>query len=110
MSEALWSLERNCSGTVVGLQLLVCLFVNRSTLLVKTVFKSLFCFSNVLFVAAVAVSHVNNVFRVAVYMIGNMSSFEGRMKCVTGTSVCYVVTTELSSHRKDPWVVLCRIT
>ena len=54
-------------------------------------FKSSFCFSNVLFVAAVAVYHVNNVFRVKIYMMSNMSSFAGRMKCVTGTSVCYVV-------------------
>ena len=40
--------------------------------------------------AAVAVCHVNNVFRVTVYMMSNMSSFAGRMECVTGTSVCYV--------------------
>ena len=53
------------------------------------VFKSSFCFSYV--VAAVAVYHVNNVFRVTVYMMSNMSSFAGRMKCVAGTSVCYVV-------------------
>ena len=58
---------------------------------VKKVFKSSFCFSYVLFVAAVAVYHVNNVFRVTVYMMSNMSSFTGRMKCVAGTSVCYVV-------------------
>ena len=58
---------------------------------VKTVFKSSFCFSYVLFVAAVAVHHVNNVFRVTVYMMSNMSSFAGIMKCVAGTSVCYVV-------------------
>ena len=57
---------------------------------VKTVFKSSFCFSYVLFVAAVAVYHVNNVFRVTVYMMSNMSRFASRMKCVTGTSVCYV--------------------
>ena len=42
----------------------VCLFVNCSAVLVKTVFKSSFCFSYVLFVAAVAMYHVNNVFRV----------------------------------------------
>ena len=36
---------------------------------VKTVFKSSFCFSFVLFVAAVAVYHVNNVFRVTVLSI-----------------------------------------
>ena len=58
---------------------------------VKTVFKSSFCFSYVLFVAAVAVYDVNYVFRVTVYMMSNMSSFAGRMKCVAGTSVCYVV-------------------
>ena len=58
---------------------------------VKTVFKSSFCFSCVLLVAAVAVYHVNNIFRVTVYMMSNMSSFGGRMKCVAGTSVCYVV-------------------
>ena len=60
-------------------------------MLVKTVFKSSFCFSYVLFVAAVAVYHVNNVFRVTVYVMSKMSSFAGRMKCVTSTSVCYVV-------------------
>ena len=85
--------------------LFVCLFVDGSPVFVKTVFKSSFCFSYVLFVAAVAVYHVNNaviytvhcnrchcktVFRVTVYMMGNMSSFAGRMKCVAGTSVCYV--------------------
>ena len=58
---------------------------------VKTVFKSSICFSYVLFVAAVAVYHVNNVFRVTAYMMSNMSSFAGRMECVAGTSVCYVV-------------------
>ena len=52
---------------------------------VKAVFKSSFCFTYVLFVAAVAVYHVNNVFRVTVYMMSNMSSFAGRMKCVAGT-------------------------
>ena len=67
------------------------LFVNCSAVLVKTVFKSSFCFSYVLFVAAVAMYHVNNVFRVAVYMMSDMSRFAGRMKCVTGTSVRYVV-------------------
>ena len=92
MSEALWSLERKCSETVVGLELFVCLFVNWSTVFVKTVSKSSFCFSYVLFVAAVAVYHVNNAFRVTVYMMSNMSGFAGRMKCVTGTSVCYVVS------------------
>ena len=69
----------------------VCLFVNCSAVLVKTVFKSSFCFSYVLFVAAVAMYHVNNVFRVAIYMMSDKSRFAGRMKCVTGTSVRYVV-------------------
>ena len=71
---------------MVGLE-----FVDWSTVFVKTVFKSSFCFSYVLFVAAVAVYHLNNVFRVTVYMMSNMSSFAGRMKCVAGTFVCYVV-------------------
>ena len=62
MSEALWSLERKCSETVVGLELFVCLSTGLP-LFVKTVFKSSFCFSYALFVAAVAVYHVNNVFR-----------------------------------------------
>ena len=89
MSEALWSLERKCSETVVGLERFVCL---STVLLVKTVFKSSFCFSYVLFVAAVAMYHVNSVFRVAVHMMSDIKSrFAGRMKCVTGTSVCYVV-------------------
>ena len=56
---------------------------------VETVFKSSFCFSYVLFVAAVAVYHVNNVFRVTVYVMSNMSSFAGRMKCVTSKSQTY---------------------
>ena len=60
-------------------------------MLVKTVFKSSFSFFYVLFVAAVAVYHVNNVFRVTIYVMSNTSSFAGRMKCVTSTSVCYVV-------------------
>ena len=90
MSEALWSLERKCSETVVGLELFVCLSTGLRCSL-KRSFKSSFCFSYVLFVAAVAVYHVNNVFRVTVYMMSNMSSFAGRMKCVAGTSVWYVV-------------------
>ena len=60
-------------------------------MLVKTVFKSSFCFFYVLFVVAVLMYHANNVFRVAVYMMSDMSRFAGRMKCVTGTSVCCVV-------------------
>ena len=91
MSEALWSLERKCSETVVGLELFVCLSTGLRCSLKRSLLKSSFCFSYVLFVAAVAVYHVNNVFRVTVYMMSNMSSFAGRMKCVAGTSVCYVV-------------------
>ena len=53
ISEALWSLERKCPETVVGLELFVCLFVNWSTVFVKTVSRSSFCFSYVLFAAAV---------------------------------------------------------
>ena len=75
----------------------ICLFVNCSAVLVKTVFKSSFCFSYVLFVAAVAMYHVNNVFRVAVYMMSDKSRFAGRMKCVTGTFVRYVVASPLTS-------------
>ena len=71
MSEALWSLEIKCAET--SRFRTVCLFVNWSVVLVKTVFKSSFCFSYVLFVAAVAMYHVNNVFRVTVYMISDMS-------------------------------------
>ena len=89
----------------------VCLFVNCSAVLVKTVFKSSFCFSYVLLVAAVAMYHVNNVFRVAVNMMSDKSRFAGRMKCVTGTSVRYVVacqTVVSAPHRKEPWGgVLC---
>ena len=73
---------RDCSRFRTG-----CLFVNCSAVLVKTVFKSSFCFSYVLFLAAVAMYHVNNGFRVAVYMMSDKSRFVGRMKCVTGTSV-----------------------
>ena len=72
VSEALWSSERKCSDTVVGSELFVCLStglrcsLKRSLMFVKTVFKSSFSFSNVLFVAAVAVYPVNNDFRVTV--------------------------------------------
>ena len=80
MSEALWLLKRKCSEIVVGLELFVCLFVNWSAMLVKTVFESSFCFSYVLFVAAVAMHHVNNVFRLTVYAKSDLSSFAGKMK------------------------------
>ena len=89
MSEASWSLERKCSETVVGLERFVCLSTVLRCSLKRS--KSSFCFSCVLFVAAVAMYHVNNVFRVAVYMMNDKSRFAGRMKCVTGTSVRYVV-------------------
>ena len=62
MSEALWSLERKlCSETVVGLELFVCLFVNWSTVFVKTVFKSSFCFSYVLFVCHSSTKKIGRV-------------------------------------------------
>ena len=69
MSEALWSLERKCSETVVGLERFVCL----STVLRCSLKRSLSrrFVSPVLFVAAVAMYHVNNVFRVAVYMMSD---------------------------------------
>ena len=51
--------------------------------------------------AAVAVYHVNNVFRVTVYMVSNMSSLAGRMKCVTRTSVCICSSDETFKLRTN---------
>ena len=50
MSEALKSLERKCSDTVVGLELFVCFSTG------CTIFRPSFCFFFVLFLAAVAFS------------------------------------------------------
>ena len=77
---------RYCSGCRT-----VSLFVDRSTMFVKTVFKSAFSLSDVLFVTAVALYHVNDVFRVAVNVLFNKSSFAGGMKSITVKSVRNVV-------------------
>ena len=90
MSEALWSLERKCSEAVVGLERFVCLSNGLRCLLKRSLSRRfvspMYCLWQRL-----QVYHVNNVFRVAVYMMSDMSRFAGRMKCVTGTSFCYVV-------------------
>ena len=91
----------------------VCLFVNCSAVLVKTVFKSSFCFSYVLFVAAVAMYHVNNIFRVAVYMMSDTfkkSRFAGRMKYVTGTSVRNVFVYVTLAFLRYPIVTVFIVT
>ena len=76
---------RYCSGFRA-----VSMFVNSSAMFVEAVFKSTFCFSYVLFVTAVALYHVNNVFGVAVNVVINKSSFAGKMKCIVGKSVSYI--------------------
>ena len=58
---------------------------------VEAVFKSTFGFSYVLFVTVVTLYHVNNVFGVAVNVMVNKSSFAGRVKCIVGKSVVYIV-------------------
>ena len=65
MSVALWLLHKKISDAVVDLELLVCLFVNRSAMFVEAVFKSTFGFSYVLFVTVVTLYHVDNVFGVS---------------------------------------------
>ena len=69
----------------------VSLFVNRSAMFVKAVFKSTFGFSYVLFVTVVTLYHVDNVFGVAVNVMINKSSFASRTKCIISKSVVYVV-------------------
>ena len=69
----------------------VSLFVNRSAMFVEAVFKSTFGFSCVLFVTAVTLYHVNNVFGVAVNVMINKSSFVVRIKCILSKSVVYVI-------------------
>ena len=70
MSVALWLLHKICSDTVVGLQLLVCLFV-------EAVFKSTSGFSYVLFVTMVTLYHVDIAFGVAINV---MINFADRIK------------------------------
>ena len=87
ISVAVWSLERNCSGTAVGLDM----FVNCSAMFFEAFLKSSFSFFYVLLVTTVALYHINDVFRVAVDVMINMSCFTGRIKCIIGKSVRYVV-------------------
>lgn len=86
------------------------MFVNWSAMFVKTVLRSSFGFSYVLFVAVVVIYPVNNVFRLTVYMMSDMSSFAGKIKCVTSNSVCYATTCQVvvfASKRTMGWVLLC---
>ena len=59
----------------MGLELLVCLFVNRSAMFVEAVLKSTFGFSYVLFVTVVTLYPVDNVFEVAGDTMVNKSTF-----------------------------------
>ena len=70
----------------------VSLFVNRSAMFVKAVFKSTFGFSYELFVTVVTLYHVDNVFGVSVNVMINKYSFAGRIKCIHSKSVVYVIT------------------
>ena len=88
MSLALWSLERKCSETAVGLEMLVRL---STAMFVEAVLESSFGFSYVLFVTTIALYHVNNVFRVTINVMMNGSCFARRIKCVASESVCYIV-------------------
>ena len=54
-------------------------------MLVKTVFNSSFCLDYVLFVTTSAVYHVDEIFRVAVNVMGDSG------KCVVGTPVSDLV-------------------
>ena len=112
MSLALWSLERKCSETAVGLEN-VSSFVNRSTMFVEAVLESSFGFSYVLFVTAIALYHVNNVFRVTVNVMMNGSCFARRIKFVASESVCYIVACQAvvsASKRTTGLVTLVRVT
>ena len=62
-------------------------------MLVEAVFKSEFCFSVlcILFVTAVTLYHVDNVFGVAVNVMIK-SSFACRIKCILSKSVLYATT------------------
>ena len=90
MSVALWLLHKKISDAVVDLELLVCLFVNRSAMFVEAVFKSTFGFSYVLFVTVVTLYHVDNVFGVAVNAMIN-PSFAGRINYIVSKSIVYVI-------------------
>ena len=78
-------------GYCSGLKAVQCLFVNRSAMFVEAVFKSAFSFAYVLFETVITLYHVDNVFGVAVNVMINKSSFDGRIKCILGKSVIYVI-------------------
>ena len=79
ISVAVWSLERKCSETAVGLEMVVVLSSATSFF-----FKSLLSFSYALLVTTVALYHVNDVFRVAVDEMINTSCFTDRIKWIIG--------------------------
>ena len=80
---------------------------------VKTVFKSSFCLAYVLFVTTSAVHHVDEIFLVAVNVMGDRSGLPSSGKCVVGTPVSDVVasnTVVTASERSLGKVGLCDST
>ena len=80
---------------------------------VEAVLESSFGFSYVLFVTAIALYHVNNVFRVTVNVMMNGSCFARRIKFVASESVCYIVACQAvvsASKRTTGLVTLVRVT
>ena len=105
MSLALWSLERKCSETAVGLEMLVRL---STAMFVEAVLESSFGFSYVLFVTTIALYHVNNVFTVTVNVMMNGSCVARRIKCTVSESVCYIVACQAvvsTSKRATGWLL-----
>ena len=107
MSLALWSFERKCSETAVGLEMLVCLSTGLRCSLKRSLSRRLV--SYVLF----ALYRVNNVFRLTVNVMMNRSCFARRIKCIASEPVCYIVACQAvvsASKRATGLVTLVRVT
>ena len=68
----------------------VSLFVNKSAIFFKVVFKFKFNFPYVLLVTVPTLYHVDNVFEVAVNVTINKSSFAGRIKFILYEIYIYI--------------------
>ena len=73
---------RKCFETVVGLEILEGLSTGLRCSLKRSLIKSSFGFTNVLFGVLVALYHVNDVFRVTVNVISDRSGFACSVECV----------------------------
>jgi len=83
---------------------------------VEAVPKSPFGFSYVLFVTAITLYHVKNVFSVAVNVMINRSCFARRTKCVASESIGYIhvvacqAVVAASKRGATGLVILVRVT